>query len=203
MLLFSCGLWFSLGNDPLSQLQPISDNRTPALDNFFGIVTKGGETMTYVVLILGLLFVKFRYSISVMSIGLCSLALSDFLKSCFNAPRPYYVLWETQRLHLVQFAQGFPPLESGTDSFPSGHTLSAFALYGFLSYVTPYKPWKFFFMLCALCVGFSRIWLMHHFWKDVSAGIVVGVTLGLFVFLINSFLSDSPSKWWNKRIKLG
>jgi membrane-associated phospholipid phosphatase len=66
------------------------------------------------------------------------------------------------------------------NSFPSGHTTTIFMLCAVLSMVLPKRlrlqPLLF---TLAVLVGFSRIYLMQHFWIDVFAGSALGVSSAL------------------------
>src|SRR6202163_3672458 len=61
-------------------------------------------------------------------------------------------------------------------SFPSGHTMTAFAIALVVSYFYPSLEGVLFFL--ALSIAVSRIVLGMHFLSDVLAGVVMGVALG-------------------------
>jgi undecaprenyl-diphosphatase len=61
-------------------------------------------------------------------------------------------------------------------SFPSGHTMTAFAIATSLSLFYPSLTAGLFF--CAVSIGISRILLGMHFLSDVIAGAAIGVGLG-------------------------
>lgn len=67
-------------------------------------------------------------------------------------------------------------------SFPSGHTLSSFAVAEVLSmYFTQYK---FIFMTVAFLIALSRLYLYVHYPTDVIAGIIVGILCSKLIFMI-------------------
>jgi membrane-associated phospholipid phosphatase len=60
-------------------------------------------------------------------------------------------------------------------SFPSGHTIGAFAFFYLLTGIFPSKYGGLVFLFMAALVGFSRIFLAQHFPVDVLAGSFIGV----------------------------
>jgi undecaprenyl-diphosphatase len=66
-------------------------------------------------------------------------------------------------------------------SFPSGHSMSAFAIAVPLSIF--YPEWQVALLLFALSIAASRVLLGMHFLSDVVAGSLLGATLGYGCFL--------------------
>jgi undecaprenyl-diphosphatase len=67
-------------------------------------------------------------------------------------------------------------------SFPSGHTMTAFAV---AIPLMLYYPWLTITLLfCALSIALSRILLGMHFLSDVVAGAVLGTGLGYLAFFV-------------------
>jgi undecaprenyl-diphosphatase len=66
-------------------------------------------------------------------------------------------------------------------SFPSGHTIAAFAI---ASAVSPfYPPLTLGLFSCALVLALSRIILGMHFLSDVVAGMLIGTSLGFTAYV--------------------
>ena len=75
------------------------------------------------------------------------------------------------------------PLFSGASSFPSGHTMSAFALFGLVALLLPQKKSVALVILfLAVLVGISRVYLIHHFFIDIYAGSIIGALLALIIY---------------------
>jgi undecaprenyl-diphosphatase len=67
-------------------------------------------------------------------------------------------------------------------SFPSGHTLSSFAVAEMLSMY--FIQYKFIFMSVAVLIALSRLYLCVHYPTDVIAGSVIGVLCSKIIFII-------------------
>ena len=79
-----------------------------------------------------------------------------------------------------------------TLSYPSGHSMSAMAFYGFLIYLClryPMRSWvRYLFVsvlvLLILSIGISRIYLGVHFPSDVAAGFIGGLIWVAFCAIV-------------------
>ena len=159
-----------------------SENRSFLGDGMFAYGTKMGEEIAYLVLVLILLFVGYGKAIMVGITGLIVTICSYPLKMYFSHPRPklyFKKLGELDDLNLVEGVE----LHSQFTSFPSGHTMPAFALYGLLSFMFR-KNWKLqlFFFVCALMVATSRVYLVQHFVKDVLLGAFIGYGIAFIMY---------------------
>jgi undecaprenyl-diphosphatase len=67
-------------------------------------------------------------------------------------------------------------------SFPSGHSITAFATVGAWAGFYPQAAAGLYF--CALSVAASRVVLGMHYLSDVVAGCLIGAALGRFAFLL-------------------
>ena len=67
-------------------------------------------------------------------------------------------------------------------SFPSGHTAASFASAAAL-YLGRFPYWVVFLVLAVL-IAFSRLYLYVHFPTDVLGGIVVGALCGVLGYLV-------------------
>ena len=115
----------------------------------------------------------------------------ETLKHCVGRNRP-----EVTQMRLEGIKVPTSP------SFPSGHTFSASALYPGIALImvrfSSSLPLKIALPLSgtvlALLVGYTRIYLGVHFFSDVVAGLVGGLTFALaMAFLIPKPVSQTPN----------
>lgn len=112
---------------------------------------------------------------SMISLILCLIIGNGILKPLFSRTRPYD--FDTTIRTII------PHLKDG--SFPSGHTLAAFAFsYVTCSFFVRLKPYLYGY---SALMGFSRIYLCVHYPTDVIAGVVLGIAFGVLACKIYSF----------------
>ncbi len=71
-----------------------------------------------------------------------------------------------------------------SNSFPSGHTATAFTMAVLLSLMIKNKYWTALLMLIAILVGLSRVYLLQHFFIDIYFGSLIGFLNGLIVYTL-------------------
>lgn len=181
---------FLLGGIPLLMypqgylLIQLNDQRTSFFDVFFKYFTKVGEAYGYLAVFLVLFLYKRRASWGVPLLGIGVSLLAWASKTLFHQPRPYRFFEQQGLLAQLEFIPGIK-MHKGMTSFPSGHTMAAFALFSFLAFCFPRKPWlSISCFMAAILVGASRMYLVQHFFKDVFSGAVLGVGLGMLAYLI-------------------
>lgn len=156
--------------------------RTPFLTDFFTYFTHLGDLYAYLILLFcfGLLayFIlkKRRYVIQITSVILLASISNRMLKRFINRARP-----DAEQLVSVTSL-----------SYPSGHSMSAMAFYGFLIYlVYNFKMNRILkislivlLIFIILGVGISRVYLGVHFPSDVAGGYLAGLIWIFFCVLI-------------------
>ena len=164
------------------------------LDSINIYTTYFGDGVTASLLIIMMLAVKYRYFIIVGLANVISALIAQFLKHFVFADvvRPKKFFEGIQELYFV------PGIENHFyNSFPSGHTTCAFALYFSFALMVESRYYKVLFFVLALSTGYSRIYLSQHFFEDVYAGSIIGVTTTIFVFY---FVQKKNHIWMEKSI---
>ncbi|MEM9886204.1 MAG: phosphatase PAP2 family protein [Bacteroidota bacterium] len=168
---------------------------TPVVDLFFKWGTKLGEALPYTIGVLALVYLrKYAYAIAIPLLGAAVSLVSNLSKSFFAQYRPYTIFKQEGILDQIHFVEGVA-ISKAASSFPSGHTMSAFAIYFFLSLIFPQKKYLgLLFFLLALLVGLSRIYLVQHFFQDIYLGAIMGVALAFLFYLSASKLETLLQK---------
>ena len=169
-----------------------STHHSPFFDHLFSWCTHVGDGYFVLLVAFVLLFYRMSYSLFVLSTYVLSALTAQIIKHIVKAPRPLIVFYDEQKLHIVE---GIKLLT--TNSFPSGHSTSAFALFLTLSIITKYNKLRVFFLICAVFVAYSRVYLSEHFLMDILIGSAIGVGTVLIYLIFHLRIKDS---WLSKPI---
>jgi len=139
-------------------------------DFLFPYVTDMGEGYMVAAVTLLMLCFSYRKTILIATSFAVSGILVQIVKHIYQAPRP--VVYFEKDLNSIHFVKGIALLHN--NSFPSGHTVTAFSAAVVLSYLAVNKRLGFIYLLLAMSVAFSRMYLSQHFFEDVTAGSILG-----------------------------
>ncbi|MVN78476.1 phosphatase PAP2 family protein [Hymenobacter sp. HMF4947] len=180
----------------------VNGHHAPFFDYFFRAFTNVGDGLFYVLVVLALLFVRFRWALLAFAcFALTSLVAQIGKHLIFTGhPRPFRYFSENP---------GFPPLHviegvvMGTlKSFPSGHSTSAFSVFLVLTLLANNKKWGYAYLLLAAGAAYSRVYLAQHFMEDVYAGSLLGTALTLLIInCLNPYLDHHPRPWHQWRLR--
>jgi len=164
----------------------INSKHSAVSDIFFYWITYIGDGITFVVLIVGLLFYSYRHALLGLISFLSTSVIAQFLKRFIfdDQLRPIARIGEFNDIYIPENVTTL-----AYNSFPSGHTTTVFALATFLVLILPKRHAWIVFLLAAWITAYSRIYLTHHFPIDVWVGSLIGVlgTIGVFWWLDNRF----------------
>lgn len=172
---------------PYSQeLLFFNDFRQEPLNTIFLFFTQCGEVWAFVVFGLALLYRKPRFTLILAIVGLLAIPLGYFIKDAAGIDRPFTYFEKRSALTTVTLVPE-AAITRGQTSFPSGHTLAAFALYSLLALMAGrrFERWGLPLAFLAILVGVSRIFLMQHFLVDILGGAFLGLLLSQTVWYIS------------------
>jgi membrane-associated phospholipid phosphatase len=158
----------------------INKYNNPALDYVFEYWTYLGDGLIWVPLFLYVILFRRDFFIAILaSVIICTLLTQVLKKMVFpDDMRPIIALGKEK----VRIIEG---LKINTrNSFPSGHTSTAFTLALLMAFLVRKNFCVYFFPLVAFFVGYSRVYLAQHFVTDVLAGMFVGVVSSYLSLLI-------------------
>ncbi len=171
LILFGLGVCQILYRQGIILLE-INRYHSPEADVFLKYFTHVGDGLFCAGVGVALLFWSRFKGVLVLASYAISGILAQLIKNFGfpKEPRPAeYFAGMMNSLHTVS------GVELGHwNSFPSGHTTSAFALFALIA-VWVKTPWlKFLCLVVAILVGFSRMYLLQHFLVDVYVGSILG-----------------------------
>lgn len=161
-------------------------------DYFFKYITYLGNGVAMAILVVVLLFVKYRYAIILLISTLSITAIVQLFKRHIlpDIVRPILYFHNQESLHLVDGVH-----MNTAHSFPSGHTATAFTMFLFLAFISKNNYVKLLCFVAALLVGYSRVYLSQHFLSDIHVGSFIAVVITTLVYLW-------VNKWKNPKLDL-
>jgi membrane-associated phospholipid phosphatase len=163
-------------------------------DKFFEYATYLGDGYIVTLAVIILLAIRFRFAILVGVSNIVASLITQLLKHTVfsEVVRPKKFFEGLHDIYLV------PDVENYLyNSFPSGHSTCAFALYFSISLIVNDKRLKVLCLVMAFIVGYSRIYLSQHFFEDVYAGSVIGV---ISTYITYMFTWDKNTTWLNRSL---
>lgn len=177
LLLFS----YLGGKDELFLL--LNGNWGKLADYFFAVFTYAGDGILWVPVGLYFIFYERKWLPLVLSAILLSTLFVQVGKKVIypNEARPTAAI-EATTANPIHTVKGVTVHTS--NSFPSGHTTTAFSLFLLGTLVIPYRYFWIPGIMMAALAGYSRVYLAQHFPLDVGAGIycaVISISISLKV----------------------
>lgn len=200
LLFFLSGAYLLLNYSKDDVFLAINHSHFDLADMFFSTITHLGSGIFYVVVIICLLFIKYRYAL-IAAIGFVILSLIvQIMKHLIfsDALRPAKYFEGIEDIYIV------PGIEMHSfNSFPSGHTAVAFGLFCLLTLISSNKMLGVIYFFIALLVAFSRVYLSLHFFLDIYFGSIIGVIATVLSYLyVNGSPKLNSKSWIDKSLKL-
>ncbi|GGB07410.1 phosphatase PAP2 family protein [Puia dinghuensis] len=176
-IFFFVGLLFLLTVGKAAAFVDLNPYHRTTLDTIFVWITfLGDATFSIIVFVIFLVRRRWSKATQVILAFLISGLLAQILKNVFSMPRPKQFFAPGSYPY---FIDGVTHL--GFASFPSGHTTSIFALATLLAIFTKDQRGKVAYLLGAIIVGYSRIYLGQHFLGDVLMGSCIGILVAVLI----------------------
>ena len=166
-------------------------------DVFFTYLTFMGDGMVYAILIFIMLFVRIRWALYLLISSILTMLLVFITKKHLfkGIPRPFKYFEGTDSLYLVDGVK-----MHSMNSFPSGHTITAFAIFMILVLIVKNQYLKTLFVLIAISAGFSRVYLSQHFMIDVFFGAILGMLIAVISCSLVDNLNIFKGSWVDKNL---
>lgn len=151
----------------------LNERHTAFADQFFKYWTYVGDGFLLGVVALLFLFISYyRFSIFLIAIAFQTVFVHLFKQWLAKGePRPKLYFEEiADQLHFVDGVA-----VRAFNSFPSGHTASAFMLCFFLMLTTKRTMVQILLLISAVLVGVSRVYILQHFGRDILLGAIFGI----------------------------
>ena len=183
LLLILTGMtgFFVLINGKTGSFHLINSCHNSFFDFFFQYFTHAGDGLVWILPGLYCIFFNKKYLVAVISGIIISTLLTHLLKRIIypDELRPITYLSENFPVHIVEGVK-----MNRMNSFPSGHTATAFTIVLLTGFIVKKKVWVYILPMAALLVGYSRVYLAQHFATDVLAGMCVGIISAILSIMI-------------------
>lgn len=157
-----------------------NENRSAPANLFFLLANMLAEWQFLLLLLAFMIWKSYGLTfVAMISFVLGSVIVQFIKKIVFGWPRPAAFFEHEVSLN---FLEGMSIAYH--NSFPSGHTTTAFLIFTALALFSNSKSMQVFYLFIALCVGVARIYLLQHFAMDVLAGATLGIIVTTSVYLI-------------------
>ncbi len=170
----------------------INSKNNQFLDVLFSKVTHIGDGWSFgIFLIVAFFYVKRKDFYFGVAIFASTSLISTLFKRVFfsNELRPFAWFVNNKVVHFVEGVTVY-----SNNSFPSGHTITAFSLAFYAAYLIKNGKLDFVFLLIAVLVGYSRIYLGQHFFGDVVFGSLISVSTSLLcLYVFDRFVFDKET----------
>jgi membrane-associated phospholipid phosphatase len=167
--------------------------------NFFDILFKYltilGNGICLPVFLLIMVQKRFRDGLYLLIVFLLSGFFVQFLKLVVfrGVARPLKYFGDAVQLHLVNGVD-----QLCCNSFPSGHSATAFGFYLCFAIVSKNNCIKFLMLVLASLVAYSRVYLSQHFLIDIFAGSLLGVIVATTCY---PWIYSLKGPWLEKNLK--
>lgn len=175
------GALFLLFQDKLDFQKKINQMGNPVLDLVMRNLTYAGDGLFAVLVFIVLLFIRIKTAlIALISFALTAGIVQLLKHMVFDTmKRPYYFLQSDVNFRIIEdFTY------HSSNSFPSGHSASIFAICTVIAYQYKSKlSIQLLLVVIAVLVALTRVYLCQHFLQDIIAGSLIGTLISYYTSL--------------------
>jgi membrane-associated phospholipid phosphatase len=173
----------------------LNSYNTPYFDVFFKYLTNLGDGICLPFFLLLTIWYRLRDGLYLIVVFLLSGFLVQFLKRIVfsDIARPVKFFGDGAHIHFVQGVEQWC-----CNSFPSGHSATAFGFYLCFAIVSKHNWLKAAMLVLACLVAYSRVYLSQHFLIDIAAGSLIGVIVATACY---PWIYSLKSNWLDKNLK--
>ena len=173
----------------------INQHNNKIADFFFKYFTNLGDGIASALAIIILLFIRYRYALAMALSTVLSTIIVRLFKQYLlpDFDRPLSIFHNIRQLHMVHGVDVHT-----INSFPSGHSATAFSVYLLFAMIIENRSLKFLFFATAFLVAYSRIYLSQHFLVDIYFGSVFGAFSTLICFY---WANQWKNQKWNLSLR--
>ncbi len=158
------------------------------LDPIMVAITDSGRgEVKFTVLFVLCFFSKFRpYALMALVAGLGSGLFGQLIMTLVERDRPSNFTWAQPITSYIEVLSG-QTAPAASNSFPSGHAVSSFAIAVALAWAVRKSEHAWFGWVIvgwATLVAFSRVYVGVHFLSDVIGGAAIGTVFGTVCYMI-------------------
>ncbi len=168
----------------------------PELHSFFIVITYLGDGIVPVILVILALFINYKSALQLAIASICAGGSTQLLKNFVfdDVDRPSWFFKHFSE-NSIQLIEGIH--QNIHNSFPSGHTTTAFAVYVSALLLLQNRTASFILILTALVAGYSRVYLSQHFFVDIYFGSIMGTVWAVIIY---SLLSRKNYSFYSKSL---
>lgn len=154
----------------------------PYVNSLFKYFTHVGDGVFAVVLGVVVMLFSIKKGMYVLLSYACAGICASTIKYFANYVRPFHFFGYYKKHLKLNLVDGVEML--GERSFPSGHSITAFAVFTALALCTENKIAKIIFFIIAINAAFSRVYLSQHWLVDIFAGSLIGTTFAILLYFV-------------------
>ena len=161
----------------------LNQNRTYLLDYFFRYITYLGDGFVVIIAVLVITIIRLRFALLTFLTYAISGIFVQIVKNIALVPRPKAFFAEG----VLDYIEGVKVYSA--NSFPSGHSATAFAFFLTIAIIVKNKYLGLVFFFLALITAISRIYTLQHFFIDTYFGSLAGVCFTIIIYL---YINNNP-----------